>query len=245
MVDNKLFSSASLSSKILTSKLFAELGLTHGFTTLKISPEEEQSLRAQTASVKQVHGDTVLFTETLERGQREADALGTLKSHLSVGIYTADCVPLLLCARTKNDILGVMAVHAGWKGSALQIAAKGLAALAQTTGASEVSAVIGPCISQASFEVGEEVVAAFPQVENTPVAKFLRQEESESGVRKKYLLDLEAINAQQLKATASALHVSLELEILGHCTVKRKEEYPSYRRDRERSTRMLSFVQMP
>lgn len=197
---------------------------------------------AKTATVKQVHQATLAWATQLEKKARDADAIATIEPALPVGVYSADCTPVLVVALdVKNNPLGVMAIHAGWRGTAQEIVAKAFTdfhARLSGQGPLTLKAVIGPCISFASFEVGAEVVEAFPGAEERGLAKFLREE---NGV-KKYLFDLPGENARQLRDAASLAAASLEVEVLDRCTLKEKETFPSYRRDAKNAGRLLSYI---
>ncbi len=137
--------------------------------------------------------------------------------------------------------IAVMAVHAGWRGTALGIAGKSLRAFIADCGkrgAVSYACAIGPCIGPGSFEVGEDVVSAFPHAEAAGLARFLRLEEG----RKKYLFDLPGENLRQLELVRAELGARVTAHSLGHCTLARKEDYPSFRRDREKAGRILSFL---
>jgi YfiH family protein len=77
------------------------------------------------------------------------DALLTRTRGLALRIVTADCVPVLLFSQHT-----VAAVHAGWRGVRDGIVA---GAVQKLGGASEVEAVVGPCIGGCCYEVGDEV----------------------------------------------------------------------------------------
>lgn len=78
----------------------------------------------------------------------------------AVCVKTADCVPILLADVTTGD---VCAVHAGWRGTVTDIAAK--AAVELAGGKTEnVIAAIGPCISDCCYETGVEVYEAFAKL---------------------------------------------------------------------------------
>ncbi len=54
-------------------------------------------------------------------GELEYDALITTEKGLALGVKTADCVPVLI-ANKSGDL--VSAVHAGWRGTSLEISYK-------------------------------------------------------------------------------------------------------------------------
>ncbi len=87
------------------------------------------------------------------------DALVTKLKGVAVGVFTADCVPILLCDPEEGVIA---AVHAGWRGTVAGIAANAVKAMVGIGASAErIEAVIGPSICQNCFEVGDEVVAEF------------------------------------------------------------------------------------
>jgi|GEM_PF-5651550 len=218
--------------------------LEHGFTNLRISREQATALDSRTATAKQVHGDKLVWTDHFEKREREADGIATFTPHLAVGVYSADCAPVLTAALDPGTgfPFAAMAVHAGWRGTALGIAGNTLREFIlecakKKKGARYVCA-IGPCIGPQSFEVGEDVVSAFPHAEASGLARFLRLEDG----KKKYLFDLPGENLRQLHLARKELKASVTVDTLGLCTLARKEEFPSFRRDREKAGRILSFL---
>ncbi len=214
--------------------------LEHGFTTKILSEEDRTELEARTATAKQVHGDSLIWVSALEKRARDADALATMTPGLRVGVYSADCTPVLGVALLDGVPLAAIAIHAGWRGTAKKIVEKSLADFFTKTRAPGVKylAAIGPCIGPGSFEVGTEVVDAFPGSEQAGLAKFLRMEEG----KKKFLFDLPGENARQAKLSAERMKANLTLDLLAHCTLLQADRYPSFRRDREKAGRILSFV---
>lgn len=89
----------------------------------------------------------------------DTDALITSEREICIAVMGADCVPILL-ADTKNKIIA--AIHSGWRGTVARILQKTLHELRDVYGTkgSDVVAAIGPSVSQESYEVGSEVVAA-------------------------------------------------------------------------------------
>lgn len=110
---------------------------------------------------RQVHSPNVLWVKEAGR-PADTDAVITDVPGLCVAVKTADCVPVLLYTDGEAPI--VAAVHAGWRGTVARIVQKTLEKMAlcdKFTSFSECHAIIGPSISQESFEVGDEVYEAF------------------------------------------------------------------------------------
>jgi polyphenol oxidase len=102
---------------------------------------------------KQVHGiEVVTVREPWAEGEGPAaDALVSNVPGLGLGVITADCAPVLLYG---NGVAG--AAHAGWRGAVAGVLEATIAAM-QALGAAQIRAVIGPCIQQASYEVGADM----------------------------------------------------------------------------------------
>eukprot|EP01031_Cornospumella_fuschlensis_P051487 gene51487-62963_t len=79
------------------------------------------------------------------------DPMNIAKSGRTLGIITADCAPVLF-QDAEAGVIG--AAHAGWKGAVVGVLEATIAAM-EALGASRarISAVVGPCIAQASYEV--------------------------------------------------------------------------------------------
>lgn len=95
----------------------------------------------------------------------KADASFSRQSDVVCAVMTADCVPILIASK---DASCVAAVHAGWRGLANGVLQNTLAALPSKS--SNLSIWVGPHISQAHFQVGEDVKLALNQYENAFVA---------------------------------------------------------------------------
>ncbi len=112
----------------------------------------------QLIGVHQVHSPDAVFVTTPWPGERpHADALVTTTPGLVLSVLTADCAPVLM-ADTEASVIA--AAHAGWKG-ALTGVLESTVALMRAHGARRIAAAIGPCIHQASYEVGPEFEARF------------------------------------------------------------------------------------
>jgi hypothetical protein len=115
--------------------------------------------------VRQVHGAGVFDADATESavldahdaGLRAADAIVASRPDRLALVRVADCVPVLLAGPAGAR---VAAVHAGWRGIVAGVIPAALAALGECA-----AGAIGPCISAAHFEVGEEVADAFRAAE--------------------------------------------------------------------------------
>jgi YfiH family protein len=114
----------------------------------------------QLVTMYQVHGaDCVRVEAPWQRADApRADASVTNVPGLALGILTADCTPVLF-ADADARVIG--AAHAGWKGARAGVLESAIAGM-EALGAERrnIAAAIGPCIAQASYEVGPEFRAA-------------------------------------------------------------------------------------
>ncbi|MEA2738877.1 MAG: purine-nucleoside/S-methyl-5-thioadenosine phosphorylase / adenosine deaminase [Acetobacteraceae bacterium] len=105
----------------------------------------------------QVHGiHVVTATAPWAAGQGEkADAMVTAQPGLALGIVTADCAPVLFADR-DGKVVG--AAHAGWRGAVAGVLEATIAAMtALGTSPDRITAAVGPCIAQTSYEVGPDL----------------------------------------------------------------------------------------
>jgi YfiH family protein len=115
------------------------------------------------ATLYQVHGrEAVIVREPWEIGSApRADAMATDVPGFALGILTADCAPVLL-ADPQARIIG--AAHAGWKGALAGVVESAVAAMEQRGAQRDrIAAAIGPCISQCSYEVGDDLRTSVAQ----------------------------------------------------------------------------------
>lgn len=180
------------------------------------------------ARATQVHGArAVTVGEAPPRGEvrdaGECDILATSLPGVALAVQTADCVPILLAG---GDAVG--AAHAGWRGSALDVAGKAVAALGSLgAGPGDLRVWIGPSIGPCCYEVGGEVAVHFG-------GNFLR---APSGGR--YRLDLAAVNRAQLVAAGVPPE---SISVHPACTRCGGEKYASYRRDGAAAGRMIAMI---
>jgi len=196
-------------------------------TTLRDSRYE---LPATAQRLNQVHGTTIVRADSalFDSGPPDADAIIADKPGSICVVRTADCLPVLFCARDGTEI---GAAHAGWRGLAAGIVEKTVAAM--HTPARELIAWFGPAISQPSFEVGAEVKDAFLAADTGAGAAFTQND------RGRWQADLYLLATQRLRGAGVT-----EIFGGGLCTYSDAARFHSYRRDGT-SSRMLSFVYRP
>jgi polyphenol oxidase len=112
------------------------------------------------ATCYQIHSVLVRVAETPWGEKRpEGDAVVSLTPGLVCGVLTADCAPVLM-ADTAAGV--VAAVHAGWKGALDGVIASAVAAMeAEGAQRGRITAAVGPCIAQPSYQVGPEFLQRF------------------------------------------------------------------------------------
>jgi len=120
----------------------------------------------------QIHSATAIAVESPWRpeGAPRADGLVTRVPGIALGILTADCAPILF----YDPGAGVIgAAHGGWRG-ALGGIVEATVERMEAVGAepSRIRAAVGPCIGQASYEVGPEFPQSFVAEDPTSTSFF-------------------------------------------------------------------------
>ncbi|MFD3156479.1 peptidoglycan editing factor PgeF [Haloimpatiens sp. FM7330] len=107
--------------------------------------------------LNQIHSDLIYNYD----GQiHQGDALITNNKGVAIGVFTADCVPVLIFDKKKKVIA---AVHSGWKGTFNLIVSKTIDKMIQEYGSKIENIVIyiGPHISKCCYEIGNDVKEKF------------------------------------------------------------------------------------
>ncbi|MGE3302232.1 MAG: peptidoglycan editing factor PgeF [Hyphomonadaceae bacterium] len=169
-------------------------------------------------SLHQVHSARAIRVEAPWSGPRpEADALVTATPGLALTALAADCAPVLLADFEAGVIA---AAHAGWKGAlagVLQAAVTEMEAAGARRG--RIATAIGPCIGQASYEVGPEFVAHF-SAQSPANERFFAP-----GAGDRMHFDLTGYCRAALEAAGVGA-----IDALGHDVCARADEYFSNRR---------------
>ena len=169
-------------------------------------------------SVYQIHSaDVATINEVSNRDEIKADAMVTATKGIALGILTADCAPILL---SDPDAGVVGAAHSGWKGAIGGISGATIAAM-EALGArrENITAIVGPTISQRAYEVGPEFFDDFI-ADNMDYTRFFAQ-----GTGDRMQFDLPSFCLHQLRK-AGVGHA----EWTGHCTYSDPDRFYSYRR---------------
>lgn len=177
----------------------------------------------QVVLTRQEHSDIVRVVRREDcngldhRDYPACDGLVTDDPKVALVIFTADCTPLLFW----DPVTGAVgAAHAGWRGTAADIAGKTVAAMARNFGskAGNIRAAIGPNIGLCHFETDGDVPQAMLAAFGAEIAPFIRKN------GEKYHLDLKQINAFVLRRAGVE-----QIDISSDCTFCRHDLFWSHR----------------
>ncbi len=249
----------------LEAEAFASLGfLTHAFCTrgggVSVGPfaglnvssrvgDREKDVRRNLAIVgeafgiphgnlvlmEQVHGERIRVIDSDEpppASVPECDGLITDRPGTALGVKTADCVPLFFVDRVRR-VIGV--AHAGWRGTALGMAAKMVDALIRIFASrpEDILAAIGPAVGPCCYQVDAPVHAAL--AEHAGADRFLKPCREEG----RWMLDLALANRLQIRERGvpeSNIHAT------DLCTACRQELFFSHRGSGGQSGRQVNFL---
>lgn len=178
------------------------------------------------AMSNQVHGDVVRVVtwadrkaDLYDREPYEVDGLVTDIPGLSLVIFGADCLPVLLYDPVRRVIA---AAHAGWRGTAGGIVERAVEKMVFFGSRPEdILAAVGPGISGCCFETHEDVPNAMTAALGVSATPFIKPVENG-----KFHVDLKGINTLRLKrAGLLEEHISVS----GDCTACQPEKYWSHR----------------
>jgi YfiH family protein len=177
---------------------------------------------------RQVHGNAVIVVASGPTPDAPADIIMTRRADAAVAVQAADCVPLLFLDSAGG---AVAAAHAGWRGTAANVAQSAVRAMTQHFGtrAEDLVVAVGPSIGPCCYQVGEELPGHFgPQGRRW----FYR-------LAGAWMLNLWNANRDQLVeagVNAENIHVA-EL-----CTAMHPDLLDSYRRDGAAAGRMAAAI---
>ncbi len=170
-----------------------------------------------------------------------ADGYITNKRGVTLGVKTADCVPILLeCRSDSGEVIAVGAVHAGWRGTVGGIQKVAVEKLVSLYGVKpqNIYACIGPCIHKCCFEVGEDVYEAVNALGEDFANDFCKER---AGIDGKYMCDLVGINTRLLESVGVPKE---NIDTIDECTFCNPEKYYSHRYSGGNRGTMLSVIWM-
>ncbi len=172
---------------------------------------------------QQVQGSVVqrVFTQG---GYDSCDGLITDSKGVFLTISTADCLPVFLFDPVTKS---VGALHAGWRGSEMNIVSRAIRMMREEFGTSPANLIsyIAPAASVCCYEVGEDVAKRFSH-------EFLIQ-------NSKLHLNLKE-HAKTLMLDAGVRGENIEVS--EYCTICNANLFHSHRRDKEKSGRMMGVI---
>ena len=113
--------------------------------------------------LRQIHSDKV-YTYNDEKEEvfieKEGDAIGTNKKNIAIGVFTADCVPIIL-VDDKKEV--VAAIHSGWKGTYNSIVKNAIEKMVIefNSKVEDIKVYIGAHIRQCCYEISQELKEKF------------------------------------------------------------------------------------
>ena len=187
------------------------------------------------ATLNQVHGSKIVDIDKINSSSKwfgsdiDADGMVTSKKNIVLNILTADCMALL-AYDSNAKIIG--AAHAGWKGSAKNIA-KNLIDLMLKKGSDikNIKVALSPSIRACCYEVDCSVAKEFFKYSDSLVKTS----------HNKWHLDLSIVNKLQL------LNLGIKeenIEVSPICTSCSSDRYFSYRKECGCSGRFINYIAM-
>lgn len=179
---------------------------------------------------RQVHGTAIhrvrAGDDAAAVARQEADGLCSDAPGVVLGVFVADCVPVLI-ADPRTGCCA--AVHAGWRGTVAGILPQAVHTLGATFGArvQDLQVALGPAIGPCCFEVGPEVADAFTAAVSDARARNIVRP-SPRGLADKAHVDLHAANRWLLERAGVDPGA---IDAVAGCTHCDRGRFFSFRRD--------------
>jgi len=184
--------------------------------------------------LKQIHSDKILKYICNDKSikDEEGDAIITNEKNVIIGVFTADCVPIILIDEDKEVIA---AIHSGWKGTFESITLKTIEKMKLEFNTNEINikAYIGPHIRKCCYEVSEDLKLNFIEKKKTISEEELFDENN---------LNLEVCIVDDLKRAGVKDYNINSLNLCTYCSDDVKLH--SYRKSQGSYGRMFSFIML-
>ncbi len=170
----------------------------------------------------QVHSAKAVIADDPSAANTLCDGFVTTQRHLALGVLAADCAPILLADRTQYICA---ALHAGWRGAVAGIS-DAVVEQMQQCGAKNIIAAIGPHISAAVYQTGQDMRDEACSCDSNAEKFFTPNDDAPNNDSDHFYFDLGGYLAARL-ALRGVSTVSL-----GGCTLSAPERFFSYRASR-------------
>lgn len=176
--------------------------------------------------LNQIHSDKIIDCKDnliAPKGEIDGDAIITNKKNVGIGVFAADCTPVIVYDKEKQVIA---AVHSGWRGTFDEIAKKTCKYMIDNYGCNNLDVIIGPHIRQCCYEVSRELGEKFQRKFGDEVVDNRN-------------LSLEKCIISQLSGIVNMTNI----KSLGKCTFcDTSEEFHSFRKTGKNSGRLFAFI---
>ena len=183
---------------------------------LKLVAKKMQVKLENLVLMHQTHSNNVIEIKKMNYKRKiYADAMITKMRGVSLGVLTADCVPVILYD-SRNKIIGC--IHAGWKGAFKEIIKNTIHKIKKISSNSKIYASVGPCIGLKNYEVDVKFYKKFISKSTKNKLYFLHKSKS------KKLFNLRRFVTDKLK------QCKVKVDQVNHDTFAEKNKFFSYRR---------------
>jgi hypothetical protein len=210
--------------------------LFHGFLLKRISDKNLKEF-LKTTGVKnssiiipeQIHSKRIMTIKQKYRSRKTEsegyDGVLTDAPGIVLTIRVADCLPVFLVDPVLR-IIGI--IHAGWKGTLMEIAKEGVRKASDVFGSNPANLifVLGPSIGKCCYEISESLAILFPK-------------DCLTFTKHKIKLDLVKANLKQLLKSGVKRE---KIFLSNYCTFCKPELFYSFRRDKNKRKKMTAFI---
>lgn len=175
------------------------------------------------AFLNQIHSSDIFVIDDKSKipsstNRPKADAIVTNLKNLTIGLFTADCAPILFFDETNSVIA---AAHSGWQGAFKNITKNTIdAMLKMGAKIGNIQTIIGPTIQQKSYEISQEFYDRFMSEGGNNEKFFINSKRA-----KHYLFDLPSYIKDQLVGAGIKNIIDEKID-----TYSNPEKFFSYRR---------------
>ena len=189
----------------------------------------------------QIHSARVVYADEKMRGEgyftdtnEECDGYVTDREGVTLGVKTADCVPIFF-ADADARVIG--AVHAGWRGTASGLAAECVRKMCELGARPEnIRAAIGAAIHFCCYEVGEDFFESVEALVGEDTAReFIRERDG------KLHADIVGMNRRFLIEAGLCEH---NIDVCEYCTCCEPSLFFSHRYSHGVRGTMLSVISL-